>query len=186
MLEHASMWTASSGDPDCRFQPHLAEALAEAGTFVARTLQSTHGRLWQLRQRAEAGTLAETEQALLESRAGIFEHAMDSFGRLRAAGVPLVAGTDAGWDINPFGHHYVTGLELAADAGMPTWEVIEHATSRAAEAIGLKGQAGTLEPGQAADLLLVAANPQVEIGALRRPVAVFQNARLVVEDGQLL
>jgi imidazolonepropionase-like amidohydrolase len=182
MLEHASMWTAASCGPVCRFQPQLAEALAEAGAYVARTLQATYSRLHELQQQAESASLTETERALLETRRRIFEHAMESFGRLRAAGVLLVAGTDAGWDINPFGNHYVTGLELAAETGMPTWEVIEHATSRAAEAIGLRGKVGVLEPGQAADLLVVDANPLEEIGALRRPVAVFQNGRLVARD----
>ena len=68
---------------------------------------------------------------------------------------------------------------------MPTWEVIEHATSRAATAIGLGNQVGALKSGLKADLVLVADNLLSNISALRQPSAVFQNGQLVARDGHL-
>lgn len=184
MIEHASMWIAATTGPVIQYKAKVADALAQSGTFIGRTLQATYGRLCELQQREQREALTQSERSLLESRLRIFEHAMDSFGRLRTAGVQLVAGTDAGWDVTPFGHNYVTGLELAADAGMPAWEVIEHATSRAAKAIGLEGKVGMLAPGQAADLLLVAGDPYKQIGVMRHPAAVFQGGRLVSQGSQ--
>jgi imidazolonepropionase-like amidohydrolase len=111
---------------------------------------------------------------------------MDTFRQFHAAGVQLVAGTDAGWGLNPFGENYVTCLELAADANMPLWEVIEHATSRAAAAIGLGNQVGLIRAGMQADLLLVPEDPLQDISTLRTPTAVFQRGKLVAQNGQLV
>ena len=185
MLEHAAMWTATSEGPIHEYRPLITETLVKQGIYVGPTLQATYGEIRQLRQRARNHGLAETEQTRLDGRLALFENQMEDFRRMHAAGVQLVAGTDAGWDINPFGLEYVTGLELAAEAGMPPWDVIEHATSRAATAIGLGNQVGVLTPGHKADLVLVADNPLANISTLRQPTAVFQNGRLVARDGLL-
>jgi len=186
MLEHAAMWTAAPEGPVHKYHAGLAEMLAERGMYVGPTLQSSYGLIRRLREREEGGDLTQGERAQLDYRLSLFENTMETFSRLHAVGVPLVAGTDAGWDVNPFGREYVTGLELAAEAGMPNWEVVVHATSRAAAAIGLAGQTGALRQGLVADMVLVHGNPLEDISCLRHPTAVFRGGQLVARDDELL
>jgi imidazolonepropionase-like amidohydrolase len=183
MIEHAGMWAAPSEGPMHEYRPQITETLVKQGIYVSPTLQALYGEIRQLQQRTQDHGLTETEQSRLDDLLVFFENQIGDFGRMHAAGVKLVAGTDAGWDINPFGPEYVTGLELASEAGMPAWEIIEHATSQAAKAIGLGNQVGTLTPGNKADLVLVADNPLANISTLRKPTAVFQNGRLVARNG---
>lgn len=185
MLEHASMWTATSEGPQHEYRPSISETLANTGIHVAPTLQALCGEIHRLRQRARDHDhgLTKAEQARLDDLSVIFEGQMEDFRRMHAAGVPLVAGSDAGWSINPFGPEYAQGLELAAEAGMPAWEVIDHATGRAATAIGLGKRVGTLAAGYQADFILVAENPLTSLSTLRRPTAVFQAGRLVAREG---
>ena len=185
MIEHAGMWTAPSEGPMHEYRPQITETLVKQGIYVSPTLQALYGEIRQLQQRTQDHELTVTEQTRLDDLLVFFENQIGDFGRMHAAGVKLVAGTDAGWDINPFGPEYVTGLELAAEAGMSPWEVIEHATSQAAKAIGLGNQVGTLAPGYKADLVLVTDNPLANISTLRQPTAVFQNGRLVSRNGLL-
>lgn len=186
MLEHAAMWTASPEGRVHQYRSHLAAMLAEKGMYVGPTLQAAYGAIRRLRDRGQRGNLTHREQAELDYRLSLFENSMETFGRLRNDGVQLVAGTDAGWGVNPFGHGYVTGLELAVEAGMSNWEAIAHATGQAAAAIGLAGQAGELKQGLAADLLVVPGNPLEDVSWLRRPTAVFRRGQLVVRDDQLM
>lgn len=186
MLEHAAMWTTGSHNRVHQYRTDLAERIVAQGVWVCPTLQASYGVIKQLRQRQEQGTFTAEERAQLDRRLGLFENTMDVFRRMWELGVRQVAGTDAGWDINPFGEEYVTGLELAAQGGMPTWAVIEHATSLAAEAIGLGGKVGALQAGELADLLLVPGDPAVDLQVLRRPSAVFKEGRLVARNGALV
>jgi imidazolonepropionase-like amidohydrolase len=182
MIEHAGMWTVPSKGPKHEYQPQITENLVKQGIYVGPTLQALNGVIRHLRQLAQERKLTKFEQTRLDNNLYFLENQIEDFRRMRVAGVKLVASTDAGWDINPFGSDYVTGLDLAAEAGMPSWEIIEHATSRAAKAIGLENQVGILAPGYKADLMLVADNPLTNITTLRKPTAVFQNGQLVIHD----
>jgi imidazolonepropionase-like amidohydrolase len=93
---------------------------------------------------------------------------------LHEAGVPLVAGTDAG-----YGFALVRELELYVDAGIPAAEVLAIATRRAAEVAGEGARLGVIEPGYLADMVLVDGDPLARMGDLRR-------LRLVVKDGALI
>lgn len=185
MIEHAGMWAAPSEGPVHDYRTEITETIVNQKIYIGPTLQAFYGDIRQLQHRAQDHGLDETEKTRLETRLFFLEKQMEDFQRMHTAGVQLVAGTDAGWDINPFGPEYVTGLELAVEAGMPPWEVIEHATSRAAKAIGVGNQVGTLTPGHKADFVLVADNPLVDISTLRQPTAVFQDGQLVARNDLL-
>lgn len=186
MLEHAAMWNETPEGVEHTYQPDLTAMLVDRGIYVGPTLQASHAPLQKLRRAEEEGVITAAQREELDRRLGLFENTMDTFQKFQAAGVQLVAGTDAGWGLNPFGENYVTCLELAAEAGMPAWEVIEHATSRAAAAIGLDHQVGLIQPGMEADVLVVPDNPLQNVSTLRRPIAVFQQGQYVAQHGQLV
>ncbi|KIW63491.1 hypothetical protein PV04_10323 [Phialophora macrospora] len=90
---------------------------------------------------------------------------------LHAAGVPILAGTDANHQAGipvqpPFGSSLHLELELLVDAGLSPAEALRAATSRAAAHWGLKDR-GVIAPGMRADLLLIDGNPLQNISATR-------------------
>ncbi len=84
---------------------------------------------------------------------------------LVAAGVPIIAGTDAGVNFTPH-HGYVGGLCAMAWLGVPVDEVLYAATARAAEALGVGSKTGRLVAGMDADLIAVAGDPRTNLSAL--------------------
>ncbi|MGI9517151.1 MAG: amidohydrolase family protein, partial [Pirellulaceae bacterium] len=92
---------------------------------------------------------------------------------LEAAGVPILAGTDApnpGTTQGASMHHE---LELLVSAGLTNQQALAAATSRAADSFGLDDR-GRIEPGKRADLMLVNGNPLADIKATRDIVGVWK------------
>ncbi|MEU8326662.1 amidohydrolase family protein [Nonomuraea sp. NPDC048881] len=103
---------------------------------------------------------------------------------MRALGVALITGTDAGIRNTPF-DSYAASLLPLLDLGMSPLDIIETATSVTAEAIGLGATVGTIEPGKAADLVLVAGNPLGDLTRLAAIVLVVARGRAypLIEEG---
>jgi len=102
-----------------------------------------------------------------------FSHALAAVRALHAAGVPILAGTDAP---NPGTAHGVSihrELELLVHAGLTPTEALRSATSVAARTFGLNDR-GRIAPGLRADLLLVKGDPALDITATREIVAVWK------------
>jgi imidazolonepropionase-like amidohydrolase len=98
-----------------------------------------------------------------------------SFQRLRAAGVPIVMGTDAG--VLPHGQN---ARELAAltKAGLTPAEALRAATVDAARLLH-RGELGEIRVGAVGDFVVVAADPLQDITVLQRPEMVVQAGRIV-------
>lgn len=93
---------------------------------------------------------------------------------LRKAGVPLLAGTDAGNAGTQYGaslHHELLAL---TQAGLTPTEALAAATSVPAQAFKLPAR-GRIAKGYKADLLLVEGDPAADIGATRRIVEVWKD-----------
>ncbi len=104
--------------------------------------------------------VAKAEQVAAWSRRGV---------RLaHEAGVRIAFGTDCGTPFNQPGDN-AAELALLVDVGLSPAEALLAATRVAAEAIGLADQLGTLEPGKAADILIVDGNPLDDVTVLRAP-----------------
>jgi imidazolonepropionase-like amidohydrolase len=96
-----------------------------------------------------------------------------NLARLHAAGVPVLAGSDAMGSIAAFAGGYHDELRFQVEAGLPPGEVLLGATGRAADFLDAAAAFGTIEPGKAADLLLVRGNPLEDITSTRNIEQVF-------------
>lgn len=99
-----------------------------------------------------------------------WQRMMQFLGRLHAAGVPLVAGTDS---LAGFMLH--RELELYVQAGVPAGEAIRIATENGARYAGVLADRGTVERGKRADLILVDGDPTKNISDIRKTSYVLKD-----------
>jgi imidazolonepropionase-like amidohydrolase len=88
--------------------------------------------------------------------------------RLVAAGIPIATGTDSGNPLTLHGPSIYAEMEAMQAAGMTPMQVIVASTATAARAARLDALTGTIEPGKSADLLLLAADPSVDVANFRK------------------
>lgn len=94
------------------------------------------------------------------------------------AGVRIAAGTDAGTPLNPHGN-LPCELELLHQVGLSALDVLQAATTVAADALDLTGQVGTLQPGAWADLVAWSDDPLQNVRAYRAPQTVVTRGQIV-------
>ena len=95
---------------------------------------------------------------IVEKTAPILEMHQRNTHEAWQAGVPIVAGSDAGTPLNHHGR-LIDELRLLHALGLSLLEVLQATTSTAAKAIRLEGQVGTLQTGAHADLAVWQQNP---------------------------
>ena len=93
---------------------------------------------------------------------------------MHRAGVPVLAGTDAGNAGTQYGISMHQELAALVAAGLRPGEALAAATSAPAKAFGL-GKRGRVAAGYKADLLLVEGNPLLDIASTRRIVEVWKD-----------
>ncbi|HTN14047.1 MAG TPA: amidohydrolase family protein [Sphingomonadaceae bacterium] len=95
----------------------------------------------------------------------------DNFRKAFKAGVKMAFGTDAG--VMP--HETAAGqFRIMVEYGMTPLDAIRAATVNAADALGQKGQVGTLKPGAWADMMAVKGDPLADITVLEHPAKVLK------------
>ena len=117
--------------------------------------------------------LARYPRAAAEGRASV--------AKLARAGVVVGVGTDT-WQIPTAVH---LELDELVAAGLSPAQAIRAGTSSAARIIGAASEFGTIEAGKRADLLILDADPTIDIRNTRRISAVVQDGR-VVDRGAIL
>ena len=114
----------------------------------------------------------------LAIRKRFVEKELEVVGMLHRAGVPFLAGTDT-----PAGVHIFPGYSLHEElqrfvaAGFTPLEALQTATINPARFFGIEDQAGTIEKGKFADLVLLSANPLEDIASTQKIAAVIVNGR---------
>lgn len=93
----------------------------------------------------------------------------------KAAGVPIVAGTDAGTSSVVPGFSMHDELALLTKAGLTNEEALTSATRLSAQWLGIDQQIGTVETGKLADFMLLEANPLTDIKNTRKIAGVCIN-----------
>ena len=104
---------------------------------------------------------------------------LSNVGMLHQQGVLIAAGTDTG---NPFvfpGYSVHRELEQLVQAGLTPMEALQAGTRRAAEMIRAEREFGTIEVGKRAHLLILGANPLVDIRNTRTLEVVVSEGRVV-------
>ena len=71
----------------------------------------------------------------------------------------VTLGSDSGYIWKLYGFGYIREMELLQEAGFHPLEVIRAATIHGAQALGMDGQIGSIQPGKLADLVVVKENP---------------------------
>ena len=94
--------------------------------------------------------------------------------RVHRAGIPIAMGTDAGNPLTLHGPAIYAEMETMQRDGMTPMDVIVSATRNGARAMGRDAEFGTIAPGKAADLLIVAADPTRDVANLRRVAGVVR------------
>jgi imidazolonepropionase-like amidohydrolase len=116
---------------------------------------------------AWAATTKRGLQAVEGSNRSIARQALQSVRYLKAAGVPLVMGSDSGnWPLFPYYFHGPTSwreLRLLSEAGLSPLEVLGAATVNATQMLGLADHIGTVDVGKDADLVVVKDDPTVDL-----------------------
>ncbi len=115
--------------------------------------------------------------ARASGRPPAYANARDSVTRLHAAGVPVLAGTDANSAPGapaavPHGPSLHHELELLVGAGLAPVEALRAATVLPARHFGLSDR-GEIGPGRRADLVLVDGDPAADVAATRRIVRIW-------------
>ena len=168
-IEHAGFIVDGSGRQE--YVPAVGDKIAAAGVAVTSTLAVSGYVVSRLRDVDRA----PDQEAFFRRWVRMREDNVAQIGQLYKAGVKIVAGTDAGWRFTPF-DGLPEEMLMMSESGMPSMEVILSATSRAAEAMGLEQEIGTVRAGAAADIIAVYGNPLDDLGHLR-------DLRLVMQAG---
>ena len=125
---------------------------------------------------------ARRERQAQRVRSGVWDRQRavmeENLRRLRAGGVAIATGTDAGNPGTAHGPSIYREMEAMQAAGMPAAEVFASTTIVAARAMGLEREIGSLEPGKRADVAVFDADPSADAANARR-------LHLVVRGGSL-
>jgi imidazolonepropionase-like amidohydrolase len=108
----------------------------------------------------------------------------DRTERLRkatGAGVKVAFGGDIYYDLPGLtrGEASIRVLEGYARAGLTPLQVIQTATTNAADLLGAADRVGAIEPGKWADIVVFDGDPLIDITTLRRPTLVIKGARVL-------
>ncbi len=99
--------------------------------------------------------------------------------RMHNQGVPIAAGTDTPIGLSVPGYSLHSELEMLVRAGLSPLEAIGAATVKPAEYFSLQDEMGTIDVGKKADLVLLDADPLVDISNSKRISAVVSQGRLI-------
>ncbi len=146
--------------------PELLKMMADGNTFFVPTLTV-------FKFHAEHGT----PHGRMEARDFRQDH-VESVQQALAAGVKVVAGTDAGGWVHG---NNAQELECLVEAGMSPMQAIVAATSWAAECCGLEKEVGSIERGKAADMVVVDGDPLGDITLLQDKGRI----KLVMKEGRV-
>ena len=154
-----------------------ADMMVENGAALVLTLGAGNPDL-------ESYPLSPVQKADAERRKPMIEAGIKqirgTIALARSKGIFLGIGTDAGG--NPLAPHYFSmarELELLVDNDLTALEAISIGTRNNAEILDMGADIGTVEAGKYADLLLLDADPLVDIRNLRQIAAVFKGGAKV-------
>ncbi|MEQ9520552.1 MAG: amidohydrolase family protein [Parvibaculum sp.] len=152
--------------------------------FAAKEWQDTYAYLPDT-ARTTWGKLTENATAAGKDPAHIAfsDWSLSMVRQLHDAGVPIMAGTDTPIGLLTPGFSLHLELERLVQAGLSPQQALATATVRPAEFFNLNEKMGTIEVGKSSDIVLLSANPLVDIRNTKSVDTVFvRGARLSRAD----
>ena len=140
----------------------------KVGAYYVPTLSTVNGYLERLK--ANPNAYPPDVLAKVQWRIGVTGKSLE---KAYPAGVKIAFGTDAG--VSKHGRN-ADEFELLVKHGMSPMAAIQAATVNAADLLGVSKDAGSLEPGKAADIIAVAGDPLTD-------VTVLKSVRFVMKGG---
>lgn len=157
--------------------PTLAVVASTAGSGEGRAL-AADARIAPQLTAEQRGTLSADFGAANAER---LQRALESVRRLHAAGVDILAGSDAPNPGTAHGASVHHELELLVRAGLSPAQALAAATALPARRFGI-GDRGRIAAGMRADLVLVDGDPLADIAATRAIAAVWKNGHRLARD----
>ena len=180
---HGGVWWTehSVRDRAYDYDPAVADLIAERGIWVDPTI----GEVELHREHHDAGLpdKPEFEHWALPDVPSELEPRLEFMKDMAQRGVRFIGGMGMGMPIVTFDSVACSAQVYARLLGFSPWQAIATITADAAAALGLATSIGAIRPGLAADLVSVAGDPIVDLGALRRVHDVIQGGRILVRDG---
>jgi hypothetical protein len=115
----------------------------------------------------------------LDYRRGVFRKYQELTGALHRAGVKLLAGTDAPEAYCPPGFSLHQELRLLVESGLSEAAALQAATINNAMALRQQENLGSIEKGKIADLVILDADPTVDIGNTRKIAYILKGGEPV-------
>ncbi|ETW98751.1 MAG: hypothetical protein ETSY1_17530 [Candidatus Entotheonella factor] len=146
--------------------PELIPMMAEKGIFFVPTLA-----VYVFHRERSVPHVQERGRVLQA-------HHIESIQRALQAGVPIIAGTDAGSH-----QHGINARELQylVEAGLSPMQALQAGTGWAAACLGMEDEIGTLESSKWADVVVVEGDPLEDITVLQQQDRI----RLVLKGGTI-
>lgn len=174
----------SHGDVAARLAIEAGVDSIEHGTFLTEdtlTLMRRKGvYLVPTRMAAEwVGKQADTYPAQIAAKARAAAAGHEKmFRNAVRLGVPIAFGTDS----SVFLHgDNAQEFALMTGAGMSATQALLSATREAARLLGVEADAGTLEVGKSADIVVLPGDPLTDIRVTERPLLILRQGRVVVQ-----
>jgi imidazolonepropionase-like amidohydrolase len=163
----ATLYAARSGVDLIFHANHLDDecirAMLETGSALCPTMTQPKNVIEFTRPHEPAGQRGRPAAAAREYAIGCV-----NWKNARASGVPMMTGTDSGFAVTPFGEWHARELELfVEDLGFTPAAALRAATEVNARFMKGGDRLGVLEPGRAADFLVLDASPLADIGVLQ-------------------
>lgn len=150
------------------------ELMLEGGTYLVATLTAP----WQI---AHCGLEAGIPPFMVDKGWQVLDSHEASFKAAVAAGVNIAMGTDQGTPVNKPGENAQEVLRMVR-LGMSPSAALMASTAWAADLLQVSDQVGRIEPGLAADLLILDRDPLVDINVLTDQSAI----RSVIQAGRIV
>ena len=149
---------------------YLTPATDRANDPNLRYIPQNLQKIWK---QGRAESLANKTSGDFLLRAKLVEASLKAVGDMHAAGIPIMAGTDSTAPNLVPGFALHDSIADLVRAGLTPMEALQAATSIPAEFLNRSNEQGTIAPGQRADLVLLDANPLVNIHNTEKIQAVI-------------
>jgi imidazolonepropionase-like amidohydrolase len=170
---------------------HSGEFVDEEGLHVMKemdcvfvpTIAWLHFRIKEEYAREYTRAYKPTEDQVawfIEDCRQAYESCREAIVKAYQIGTPTAIGSDGAHVFPPF--DVVYEMEYFQELGVSPLQIITAATKMAAQAIGRQDVWGTLEPGKAADILVVTGDPSENISVLRDKSHIV----MMLQDGQVV